>query len=241
MEFKTGINYWWVTAANGDAASTIEGITGVSHDGSTVSKSQATSTTSFTMNVSQNSGGTDRVFMLALHAGESAGTSEGSVPFTVTQATGGEVALSDDTYEIAAAANSSAAVNFGSAVKFKSGIDYWWVTAANGNAASTLEGITSVSHDGSTAGKRVATSTTSFTINVTKNPLGVDRVFMLALHVGGSSGNSQGSVPFTVTQEENEAVTLSTTNYIIPADANTSAVVSFSRRIYNLLGSPTFG
>ena len=228
VEFNSGINYWWVTAANGDAASTIEGITGVSHDGSTVSKSQATSTTSFTMNVSQNSTVADRVFSLALQVGESAGTSEGSVPFTVTQSAGGEVALSTTNYTIPSAANSSAEVNFGNAVKFKSGIDYWWVTAANGDPASTLEGITSVSHDG-TGSKRAAIATKSFTINVTKNPLGVDRVFMLALQVGGSTGDPEGSVLFTVTQEENEAVTLSVTNYIIPAEANTSAGVSFSR------------
>ena len=226
LEFKSEINYWWVTAANGDAASTIEGVTGVSHDGSTVSKSLATSTTSFTMNVAANPTRADRDFALALHAGESAGTSQGSVPFTVTQ-NGHAVTLSDDTYEIAAEANSSAEVNFGNNVQFQTLITHWWVTAANGDAARTIEGITSVSHDG-TGSNRQAIATKSFTINVTKNPLGVDRVFMLALQVGGSSGASQGSVPFTVTQEENEAVTLRITNYNIPADANTSAGVNFN-------------
>ena len=225
VEFKTGINYWWVTAANGSAASTIEGITGVSHDGSTVSKSLATSTTSFTMNVSQNSGGTDRVFMLALHVGESAGTSQGSVPFTVTQSAGGEVALSTTNYTIPSAANSSAEVNFGNAVKFKSGIDYWWVTAANGDAASTIEGITSVSHDG-TGSNRQATGTKSFTINVSQNPTAADRVFMLTLHAGGRTGDPEGSVDFTVTQN-GQAVTLGTTNYDIPAAANTRIWVHF--------------
>ena len=228
LEFKSGINYWWITsAANGyPAANTIEGVTGVSHDGSTVSKSLATSMTSFTINVTANPTVADRDFALALHAGESAGTSQGSVPFTVTQE-GTAVTLSDDTYEIPAEANSSAGVNFGNAVEFNSGIDYWWVTAANGDPASTIDGIRSVSRNFGTRQEKDPNAN-SFTINVAKNPTLEDRVFMLTLHVGGSSGNSQGSVPFTVTQEASEAVTLSTTNYIIPAKADVEAAVSFT-------------
>ena len=227
LKFNSEINYWWVTARDGSAASAIEGITGVSHDGSTVSKSLATSTTSFTMNVSRNAEATDRVFSLALQVGESAGTSEGSVPFTVTQEAGAEVTLSDDTYEIAAEANSSAEVNFGNAVKFKSGIDYWWVMARDGDAASTIDGIRSVSRNFGTRQEKDPNAN-SFTINVAKNPTLEDRDFMLTLHVGGSSGDSQGSVPFTVTQEASEAVTLSTTNYTIPAKADAEALVRFS-------------
>ena len=187
-----------MTGRNGPA-SDISGITSVSHDGSP-GKRQGGSVL-FTMNVSQNPTTEDRVFMLTLHAGGSTGDPEGSVHFTVTQE-GDVVTLSDDTYEIAAAANSSARVNFGSAVEFPGGITDWWVTARDGSAASTIDGITSVSHDGTNTRRGIGT--TFFTINVTENPTLADRVFMLTLHAGKSTGPSQTSVPFTVTQTRSE-------------------------------------
>ena len=219
IAFRSDISHWWVTAANGDAANTIDGITSVSHDGSTV-KRQVKGTNSFTIEVTQNPKVTDRVFNLALQVGES------SVPFTVTQAGGVEVTLSTANYDIPAAANSSVEVDF-TGIAFRSDISHWWITAANGDAANTIDGITSISHDGST-GKRQAKGTTSFTINVSQNPKVTDRVFALAVHVGGSSGNSQGSVPFTVTQIGSVEVTLSTTGYTIPGTANPSVEVDFT-------------
>ena len=195
MQFKTGITHWWITAAGGSAASTIDGITSVSHDGSTASKRVARSTTSFTINVSQNSGAEDRVFNLALQVGESAGAAQGSVPFTVTQAAGAEVTLSKTSYDIPAAANPSAAVDLGSAVKFKTGITHWWITGESGGA---IPHSTTVS---ATDGNRARVDATlSFTMNVSQNPTDTDRDFALVLHVGESTGNSEGSVPFTVTQ-----------------------------------------
>ena len=195
-----------MTGRNGPA-SDISGITSVSHDGSPGKRQGNTAT--FTMNVSQNPTTEDRVFMLTLHAGGSTGDSEGSVHFTVTQQ-GQSVTLSDDTYEIAADADNNARVNFGSAVEFPGGITDWWVTARNGSAASTIDGITSVSHDGTNTRRGIGT--TLFTINVTENSMLADRVFMLTLHTGKSTGPSLSSVPFTVTQKgaEPELISVST-------------------------------
>ena len=227
VQFNSNISHWWITAENGAPANEIEGIMSVSHDGSTDNR-QVTGTPSFTMEVTENTELTERVFRMELHGGTDAGDEEGTVPFIVTQESRVMI-LNEDTYEIAADAHPDVSIDFSGNAAFKTGITHWWVTAEDGSPASSLTGITSVSHDGST-GNRQTTGTLSFTMEVTHNPDFTDRVFMLAVHGGTSTGDAEGSVPFTVTQE-GSMVVISDNTYSIPADANPAASVDFESNI----------
>ena len=85
LAFSSGIMEWWVARPDGSAATDISGINSVSaNTGSRAGRSA----TSFTMDVGENpnGNGANRDFPLAIHVASSAGgSSEGIVPFTVSQ------------------------------------------------------------------------------------------------------------------------------------------------------------
>ena len=193
--FATGTKYWWITGNSADRSLPA----GVSVNVDAESKALA-SVAMFDMTVPENLTTSPQTFTLLLHAGTSGLAEAPSLhaeTFDVVQA-GKFVTLGDDTYEIDAGAQATAEVDFASQLSLRSDMTHWWITAAGGSAANTITGITSVSHH---PGNRQAANMTSFTINVSQNPTLEDRDFMLTLHVGKSSGASQESVPFTVTQE----------------------------------------
>ena len=143
-------------------------------------------------------------------------TAGASPPFdttlTVTQTAGSS--LSTTMYEVPARADAAASVTLD--VTLGPSVTHWWVTAADGGAASTVTGVRNVSAN---AGTRAMRNTTAFTLSVEENPEVTGREFELRLHVGEATGEPLSSVPFTVTQAP-RPVTLGTTVYEIWARAD---------------------
>ena len=137
-----------------------------------------------------------------------------SIEITITQLRA-PVTLSLTTYGIPAEANTAAEVDFGDEVNFGTGITHWWITGENGEAASNIEGIHSVSVDGSSNHKKQAIATKNFTIDVSQNPNTTQRTFALELHVGESTGTSQGAIAFILSQEV-AIVSLSSATLTVP-------------------------
>ena len=233
LSFGAGITHWWVTRPDGSAASSITGVTGVSHDGSTEAKRQAVATKSFTIHVEENPDVTSRDFTLRLQVGKATSAATDYVDFSVKQL-GVLLLLTDNSYDISAGPNNAASVNFGNALNFGADVVEWWVTQRDGTPASGLEGITSVSRNNSNRGGR---TDKDFTINVEANSGMSPRPFELTIHVATTAdGSSAGSVDFTVTQALQPAV-LSTTTYTIAASTDASAVVDFDTELMFRPGS----
>ena len=196
LNFASTAKQWWITGANGGARPSE--LTSTTLD-SKVTLTQGSLPSSFDYVAEENTGVARDIVIeirIASTAGEPALT---IIPITLKQSAGEEVTLSTTSYNIPGDADEMAEVTF-TGIAFRSDMTHWWITAANdGDAANTIEGITSVSHDGS-SGKRQTTHMISFTMNVTMNPFAEVRIFALTLHAGGNTGTSEGSVPFTVTQ-----------------------------------------
>ena len=119
----------------------------------------------------------------------------------------------------------SVEINFGGSLQFGTEITHWWVTGAGGEAASEIEGVTSVSVNVS---NRQVIATKTFTMNVTRNSSAEARVFSLELQVAkDASAASVSTMPFTVKQAGSLG-SLTTTSYTISASAEENVTLIFS-------------
>ena len=200
LAFDNTAAQWWITGADGGALPgelTITVPIATDKEDLDHTNNGGNLPTGFDYTAAVNTGIARDIVIEIRIANEDDGDALTVIPITLKQETGlSAVTLSTLSYDIFAAADEMVKVDF-TGIAFRSDITHWWVTKADGSLATSITGITSVSHDGN---NRQVKGTTSFTINVSENPGTADRVFMLALQVGGSSGSSEGSVKFTVTQ-----------------------------------------